>query len=80
MPAGELDSAIKTLAEQIFKAPIDLDQTPIEDVGDSLTLTELIVALEQRYDIALDDSIAGRVRVVRDLVTEVERLTASGGG
>ena len=77
MASSELDAAIQKMAEQAFKTHVDLDQTPIEEVGDSLTLTELVVGLEQRYDIAFDDTITGRVRVVRDLIVEVERLLAA---
>jgi acyl carrier protein len=76
MANPELDAAIQKMAEQAFKTRVDVDQTPIEDVGDSLTLTELVVGLEQRYDIAFDDTITGRVRVVRDLIVEVEKLLA----
>ena len=77
MTAPDIERTVKTMAEKAFKTTIDLDETPIEDVGDSLTLTELVVGLEQHYNIALDERITGRVRKVRDLVTEVARLLAA---
>jgi acyl carrier protein len=74
----DVETAVKDLAEKAFKTAVDLD-TPVDDVSDSLKLSELIIAIEQRFDVALEDSAVGRVRVLRDLVRLVEqKLGASG--
>jgi acyl carrier protein len=57
-------------------ATLDLDQS-IEEGTDSLELSGLIVALEERFGIALPDSAIGRLRVLRDLVTLVDEQRAA---
>jgi acyl carrier protein len=73
MPKGaDVESVVKDLAEKAFKTAVDLD-TPVDEVTDSLKLSELIIAIEQRFDVALEDSAVGRLRVLRDLVNLVEQ-------
>ena len=70
MGNDDLPRIVRDLAEKCFKAPVDLD-TPVDEAADSLKLSELVVALEQRFDIALDDTALGRVRVLNDLIALV---------
>lgn len=52
-------------------AEVDLDQ-PVEEAADSLELAVVLAQLEKHFGITLDDRVVGRLRVVRDLVREIE--------
>ncbi len=71
---------VKDLVAKHFDLPrdrVDLDM-PIEEAPDSLKLSELIVALEQRFDIAIEDSAVAQLRLLGDLVRLVESRLGSG--
>jgi acyl carrier protein len=49
------------------------DASFIEDLGaDSLDIVELVMALEEEYDIEITDEEAEKIRTVRDVVTYIE--------
>jgi acyl carrier protein len=49
----------------------------VEDLGfDSLKMVELMVAVEDRFDIAIPVADASRLRTVQELYSAVERVAA----
>jgi len=49
------------------------DASFIEDLGaDSLDIVELVMALEEEYDIEITDEEAEKIRTVRDVVAYIE--------
>ncbi len=68
------EEIVRDVVARFFRrdaATVDLDQS-IEEEADSLELGGLIVALEERFGIALPDNAIGRLRVLRDLVILVD--------
>ena len=52
---------------------VTLDASFIEDLGaDSLDIVELVMALEEEYDMEISDEEAEKIRTVRDVVTYIE--------
>lgn len=46
----------------------------VDDLGaDSLDLTELIMAMEDEFDIEIDDEEAQQLRTVQDVITYIEK-------
>ena len=67
----------KVLAEQleVDAASITMDTDIINDLGaDSLDLVELVMSLEERYDIVLTDDKTASVRTVGQVVAMLERI------
>jgi acyl carrier protein len=56
---------------------IKLESSLIDDLGaDSLDQVELVMALEERFDIEIDDVQMESIRTVGELVAIVEKLKA----
>lgn len=58
----------------IDESLIDIDSHLMEDLeADSLDAVEIIMAVEEEYDLAIPDDDAEKFRTVRDLVEYVEK-------
>jgi len=57
---------------------VTMDASFIEDLGaDSLDLVELVMALEEEYDMEISDEEAEKIKTVQDVVSHIEaRKTA----
>ncbi|MFR6023760.1 MAG: acyl carrier protein [Oscillospiraceae bacterium] len=67
----------KVLAEQLEVDPamITMETDIIEDLGaDSLDLVELVMSLEEHYDIVLTDDKTANVRTVGQVVNMLEQF------
>jgi acyl carrier protein len=74
--ASEVEKKVRQIiCEQLGVS--DTEVTPeasfIEDLGaDSLDIVELVMALEEEYDMEITDEEAEKIRVVQDVVTYIE--------
>jgi acyl carrier protein len=78
MPSsGELAERIKNIiVEQLSVAPEEVtpEASFIEDLGaDSLDIVELIMALEEEYDIEIPDEDAEKIQTVQDVTNYIEK-------
>ena len=54
---------------------IELESDLTDDLGaDSLDAVELIMAIEEEFDIEIDDSTAQKIKTVQDIVDHLEKL------
>ncbi len=63
------------VAEQLGKdaQDITMDSTFVEDLGaDSLDVVELVMALEDEFDIEIDEDEAGNISTVGDVVDYIK--------
>ena len=71
----ELEQIRKILAEQFSmnEEDITMDTSFTEDIGaDSLDLVELVMALEQEFDIEIDDEEVENIKTVGDAVRYIK--------
>jgi len=71
----ELEQIRKILAEQFSmnEDDITMDTSFTEDIGaDSLDLVELVMALEQEFDIEIDDDEVENIKTVGDAVRYIK--------
>ncbi len=55
---------------------IDVDSQLADDLGaDSLDAVELIMAIEEEFDLEIDDSSATKMKTVQDIVDYLEKHT-----
>jgi len=71
------EEVVAMLAKQLHKNPADLrsDLRIKEDLrADSLDVVELIMSIEDKYGITVDDSAIAEIKTVGDLVAFVNKL------
>lgn len=71
----ELEQIKKILAEQFSMSEDDvtMDTSFTEDIGaDSLDLVELVMALEQEFDLEIDDDEVEKIKTVGDAVRYIK--------
>lgn len=57
----------------VEKDAIDVDSDLAEDLGaDSLDAVELIMAIEEEFDIEIDDTTATKIKTVQDIIDYLE--------
>ncbi|ASM35487.1 acyl carrier protein [Campylobacter sp. RM12327] len=65
------------VVEQLSVSPesVKLESKIIEDLGaDSLDVVELVMALEEKFDVSIPDSDAEKLLSIQDVVTYIENL------
>ena len=71
------DDVVDVVVEQLSvpKKKIKMESNIIEDLGaDSLDVVELVMALEEKFDVEIPDSDAEKLKTIADVVTFVEGL------
>ena len=71
------DEVRVVVVEQLSVAPdaVKLESKIIEDLGaDSLDVVELVMALEEKFEVEIPDSEAEKLKTIQDVVTFVEGL------
>ena len=72
------DDVRDVVVEQLSVAPdaVKLESKIIEDLGaDSLDVVELVMALEEKFEVEIPDSDAEKLITINDVVTYIENLT-----
>ena len=71
------DEVRDVVVEQLSVAPdaVKLESKIIEDLGaDSLDVVELVMALEEKFEVEIPDSEAEKLKTIQDVVTFLEGL------
>ena len=71
------DDVKDVVVEQLSVAPdaVKLESKIIEDLGaDSLDVVELVMALEEKFEVEIPDSDAEKLITINDVVTYIENL------
>ena len=74
-----LDKIREFVVEQLSVEPelVDIDSNLMDDLeADSLDAVEIIMAVEEEFDLEIPDADAEKFRTVRDLVEYVEKQEA----
>jgi acyl carrier protein len=81
---GDVDREVCSFIAATLKLPPER-VTPasrfVEDFGcDSLTMIELVVSFEERFDLAVDEDEAQKVTTVADVIAFLRRARAADAG
>lgn len=71
------DDVRDVVVEQLSVAPdaVKIESKIIEDLGaDSLDVVELVMALEEKFEVEIPDSDAEKLITINDVVTYIENL------
>ena len=71
------DEVKEVIVEQLNVAPEEVkpDAKFVEDLGaDSLDVVEMIMALEEKFEIEIPDSDAEKIQTVQDAVDYIEKI------
>ena len=72
----EIEERVKSIIVEQLGVSMDevtIEASFIEDLGaDSLDIVELIMALEEEYDIEIPDEEAEKIQTVKDVVTYIQ--------
>lgn len=75
------ERVIKIVAEQlgVEKEKITRDTSFVNDLGaDSLDTVELVMELEEEFDITIPDEVAEKIQTVGQAIEHIERAVESG--
>lgn len=75
MPSAVEAKVKEIICEQlgVNEDEVTPDASFIEDLGaDSLDIVELVMALEEEYDMEITDEEAEKIRTVQDVITYIE--------
>lgn len=73
------DKVVDIIVEQlnVDRAKVQPEASFVDDLGaDSLDLVELIMAMEEAFDIEIADEVAEKIRTVKDAIAHVESASA----
>ncbi len=74
--ASEVEARVKAIVcEQLSAAEdeVTLESSLVDDLGaDSLDIVELVMALEEEYEIEISEEDGEKIRTVGDVVTYIE--------
>ncbi len=77
----QIESAVtEILADRLDQSPRRIKPASrlVEDLGaDSLDLVEIVMQVEEAFDIAIEDEAAERIRTVADLLAQVSALVSA---
>ena len=77
MGTEEIFEKVKEIIVEQLNSPentVTMEAAFIDDLGaDSLDIVELIMALEEEFDMSIDDESAQEIRKVSDLVAYIEQ-------
>ena len=74
------DDVRDVVVEQLSVAPeaVKLESKIIEDLGaDSLDVVELVMALEEKFEVEIPDGDAEKLITINDVVSYIEKLKGS---
>lgn len=70
----EFEKLKNIIAEQFSVDPESItEETAFKDLGDSMDLIELIMALEEEFDIEMDDEETDNIKTVGDAVEYIRQ-------
>ena len=76
----EFEQVKRVLAEQlgVDESVITLDSSFVDDLGaDSLDVVELVMALQEKFEIEIPDEEAEKIQTIGDVVAYIEKAKAS---